>query len=143
MSETPAPGRTFDEIQALFESLDIQTFEAALPEGRITWLDSDGQPVAHARCKAILSHASANDTLVWARGLEHFVEAGVPMVEVDEELPDLMENVPRETAEQFAMRFADRDGAEFYYEAPAGEGSILYLAIHEFGPIERGDIPDA
>ena len=135
------PHESFKDIQQTFESLGIQSFDADLPNGRIRWFDEAGVEVATGTCKAICSYASANMSLLWAQGLEHFVAAGVPMVERQEHLPMLMEKVPAKNAELFAMRAAERDGAQFYYAAPSGEGSSLYLAIHDFQPVMLSGTP--
>ena len=141
MTDTlPPREQRFSEIQAAFKELGIKTFYAELPEGRISWVDDGDVTVARARCKAILSYVATNQSLKWAWGLEHFVTAGVPMVARDETMPVYMENVPLRNAEHLAMRAADEDGAEFYYAAPTGEGSFLYLAIHGFEPVPRPSV---
>lgn len=125
----------FQEIQSLFQSLGIRSFFAELPEGRISWVDAAGTVVAVGRCKAILSYAGRNMSVAWAWGIPALTAAGVPTVEKDEDVPVYLENVPRRNAELFAMRAALHDGAEFYYEAPTGEESVLFLAIHGFQPV--------
>ena len=135
MSDNPARDKRFAEIAEAFKTLGVKTFYAQLPEGRIAWVDENGQTVAQARCKAILSYATANQSVMWAWGLEHFAQAGVPTIAPDELVPVYMENVPQRNAEHLAMRAAEDDGAEFYYAAPSGEGSVLYLSIHDFTPL--------
>ena len=46
---------TYTEIETLFESLQIKTFSASLPEGRIEWINTTGAVVASGTCQAILS----------------------------------------------------------------------------------------
>ena len=69
---------SFDEVQELFNTLGVQSFGAALPEGRIHWTNADGETVAHGRCQAVLSWAAANDSIMWADHIPHFGKAGVP-----------------------------------------------------------------
>lgn len=131
MSET----RNFDDIQQIFASLGVRDFDAALPEGRIRWLNADGAVVATARCAAILSYASANQSMAWAEALPHFKAAGVPCLERPEGLPEYQVNITEAMAEQLAARIARNAGADFLYPAKTGPGSLLYLSVSEFTPV--------
>lgn len=132
---------SFEEIQKLFHTLGIRTFDAALPEGRITWLDEHRAPVAHGRCAAVLSWAASNQSLCWAEALPHFKSAGVPTVARPEGMPEYQEGVPGRFAENLAARAAQDTAAEFLYEAKTGGGGVLYLAISGFTPgAPEGDL---
>lgn len=124
----------FEEVQRLFASLGVKDFDAALPEGRIRWLDEHGAEVAHARCSAVLSWAGGNRSLCWAEALPHFVQAGVPTVARPDGLPEYQEGLTKELAEGLAGRAARDSGAEFLYEAKTGGGGALYLAVIGFTP---------
>lgn len=127
--------RSFEDIQQLFSTLGVRDFSAALPEGRIQWLNAEGTVVAHARCVAVLSYAPANQSMAWAEALPHFKEAGVPTLERPDGLPEYQVNINDAVAEQIAARVARNAGAEFLYPAKYGNGSLLYLSITEFTPV--------
>ena len=131
---------SFEEVQGLFETLGIKTFGAALPEGQIHWLDAAGAVVAHGRCEAILSYASNNDSVMWAARIPQLIEAGVPTVAPEAEVPDYMEDMEEHHAQALAADAARRAGAQFLYAAPTGNGA-LYLAIFEFTPGGLADNP--
>lgn len=126
----------FEEIQRLFSSLGVRDFGAALPEGRIQWMNADGAVVATGRCVAVLSWAAPNQSIAWAEALPHFKSAGVPTLARPEGLPEYQVGVPETLAEQLASRSARDASAVFLYTAPTGGGSKLYLAVTEFTPVE-------
>lgn len=125
----------FDDIQKTFAALGVRDFAAALPEGRIQWLNAEGAVVAHARCVAVLSFASANESMAWAEELPHFKEAGVPTLERPDGMPGYQINITETVAEQMAARVARNAGAQFLYPAKYGNGSVLYLSITEFAAV--------
>jgi hypothetical protein len=131
---------SFEDIQARFVALGITDFSAALPEGRIQWLNRDGAVVAHGRCVAVLSYAGANQSIAWAEALPHFKEAHVPCVERPEGLPEYQLNITEAMAEQLASRVARNAGAVFLYPAKTGQGGILYLGITEFAAVEASPV---
>lgn len=124
----------FEEVQRLFTTLGVRNFGAALPEGRIHWMDESGAVVAHARCAALLSWAAANRSVYWAEALAHFKTAGVPTVPRPEGLPEYQEGMTEQLAESLAARAAQDVSAEFLYTAPTGGGGKLYLAVMGFTP---------
>lgn len=126
---------SYDEIKGLFASLGVADFDAALPEGRIQWMEANGRVVATGRCAAILSWAAQNNSIAWAEALPHFQAAGVPTLTRPEGLPEYQAGVPENMAEQLAGRVARDHGALFLYAAPTGGGSKLYLAVTAFTPI--------
>ena len=126
----------FEEIQRLFTTLGVRDFGAALPEGRIQWMNADGAVVADGRCVAVLSWAAPNQSIAWAEALPHFKSAGVPTVARPEGLPEYQVGLPEGLAEQLANRAARDAGALFLYAAPTGGGSKLFLAVTEFTPAE-------
>ena len=126
----------FDDIQQIFTRLGVRDFAAALPEGRIQWLNADGAVVATGRCVAILSYASANQSMAWAEALPHFKAAGVPCLERPEGLPEYQVNITETVAEQLAARVARNAGADFLYPAKTGPGSLLYLSVSEFATVD-------
>ncbi len=132
---------SFDDIQQTFTALGVRDFSAALPEGRIQWLNAGGAVVAHARCAAVLSYASANQSMAWAEALPHFQQAGVPVLERPDGLPEYQVSVTEQMAEQMAARVARNAGAQFLYPAKYGNGSLLYLSITEFTPVSSPSQP--
>jgi hypothetical protein len=131
---------SFGEISGLFGSLGIQSFGAALPEGRIHWMDKDGRVVAHGRCLAVLSHAPGNDSVMWAAGIPSFTDAGVPVVPHEGE--HYLADTGPEQAEALALDAANKAGGLFAYQAPTGGGGVLWLAITEFVPGALDSDPD-
>ena len=125
---------TYTEIEALFETLQIKTFNAALPEGRIEWLDASGAVVAAGACQAILSWSSGNSSLMWAEAIAAFQQAGVPCLPA----PDAntyQEGVTEAEAEVLATQAAQLTNAQFLYDAKTSEHSKLFLAIRDFRPV--------
>jgi hypothetical protein len=131
---------SFGEVSGLFGTLAIQSFGAALPEGRIHWMDKDGNIVAHGRCLAILSFAATNNSVMWADGIPSFKDAGVPVVPHEGE-HYVVDQGP-EQAEALALEAANKAGAIFAYQAPTGGGGILWLAVTEFVPGSIATDPD-
>lgn len=126
---------SFEEIERLFSSLGVRDFGAALPEGRIQWMNAEGAVVANGKCVAVLSWAAPNQSIAWAEALPHFKEAGVPVVARPEGLSEYQVGVPEKLAEQLANRAARDAAAIFLYTAPTGGGSKLFLAVTEFVPV--------
>ncbi len=133
----------FKEVQALFDSLGIKDFAADLPEGRLHWTDAQGRRVASARCRAILSWAAANHSLMWAEGIESFRKAGVPCLPGPEGEPAYVEDIDQDQAQELAAQTAQLVGAQFLYAAPTGGGGLLYLAVSDFQPTGAAEDPDA
>ncbi|RME25858.1 MAG: hypothetical protein D6798_07920 [Deltaproteobacteria bacterium] len=125
---------TFEQVASLFESLGIASFGAALPEGRIHWTNRAGEIVAHARCQAILSYAAANQSLMWAAGIESFQQAGVPCLPPPDESRPYEEDIGEDDAMELATQAAQLVNAQFLYAAPTGGGSKLFLAVRDFTP---------
>lgn len=125
---------TFEDVQRLFSTLGVQNFGAALPEGRIQWMDASGQVVAQGRCAAVLSWAAANQSICWADSMPHFQSAGVPVLLRPEGLPPYQEGMDLNFAQNLAARAAQGTGAQFLYQAKTGGGGQLFLAISEFTP---------
>lgn len=125
---------TFPQVQELFESLGVKDFGAALPEGRIHWTSADGAVVAHARCRAILSWASTNHSIMWAEGIQGFTDAGVPCLPAPEGEDPYVEDIDEDLAEELAGQSAQLVNAQFLYTAPTGGGGKLFLAVTEFTP---------
>lgn len=132
----------FEEVQRLFTTLGVRNFGAALPEGRIQWMDESGAVVAHAECAALLSWAAGNRSICWAEALPHFKQAGVPTVPRPEGLPEFQEAMTESLAESLAARAAQDFQAEFLYAAPTGGGGKLYLAVRGFTPGSSTDEVD-
>jgi|GEM_PF-2915786 len=122
---------TFDQVAELFESLGVKSFGAALPEGRIHWTNEDGKIVAHARCRAILSYAATNASIMWAEKIPSFEQAGVPCLPAPDE-EGYQEGVDENEAQDLASQAAQLANAQFLYAAPTGGGGKLFLAIREF-----------
>lgn len=133
---------SFEEIARLFTSLGVRDFGAALPEGRIQWMNAEGTVVANGRCVAVLSWAAPNQSIAWAEALPHFKDAGVPTVARPEGLPEYQVGVPEGLAEQLANRAAKDAAALFLYTAPTGGGSKLFLAVTAFEPV-AGSVTEA
>jgi len=125
---------TYDDIERLFSELKIATFDAALPEGRIRWLDGGGRVVAAAECQAILSWSGKNSSLMWAEAIPSFQEAGVPCLPAADEDTPYQEGVEVVEAEALARQAAQLTGAQFLYPAKTGPDSTLFLAIRGFQP---------
>lgn len=132
MAVMPIP-LNYTEIESLFTSLDIQRFDAALPEGRISWLDARDRVVATGACQAILSWSGKNNSLMWAAAIPDFAKAGVPCLEPPDEVT-YEENVSEEDAEAQARQAAQLVSAQFLYAAATGPESKLFLAIRGFQP---------
>lgn len=132
MAAMPIP-LNYSEIESLFSSLNIQSFDAALPDGRISWLDGDERVVASGACQAILSWTGKNNSLMWAAAIPSFAEAGVPCLEPPDE-QTYQENVPEDDAEALARQAAQLVSAQFLYAAATGPDSKLFLAIRDFRP---------
>jgi hypothetical protein len=122
---------TFDQVAELFESLGVQSFGAALPEGQIHWTNKDGKIVAHARCQAILSFAATNASVMWAEKIPSFTEAGVPCLPAPDD-DGYEEGVDENEAQELASQAAQLANAQFLYAAPTGGGGKLFLAIRNF-----------
>ncbi len=129
-----ASSLTFAQVEQLFGTLGVKNFGAALPEGRIHWTNEAGDIVAHARCQAVLSYASANSSLMWCAAMDHFESAGVPCLPAPDEGPAYEADVTEEIALELATQAAQLTGAQFLYAAPSGGGSQLFLAIRDFHP---------
>ena len=138
-ADAPLP---FVAIRALFDSLGVESFGAALPEGRIHWMNGSGRTVASARCKVVLSWASGNDSILWATKLPGFAEAGVPVVSLPEGQEEMQEGVTKEDAESIATAACMGTGVQFLYEAPTG-GGCLFLAVDHFTPGSPDEDPSA
>jgi len=123
---------SFDEVQELFNTLGVQSFGAALPEGRIHWTNADGQTVAHGRCQAVLSWAAANDSIMWADHIPHFGKAGVPCLPAPDPDQPYEEGIDLQKAQELAGQAASLANAQFLYAAPMGGGSQLFLAVRDF-----------
>ncbi|MFT4980150.1 MAG: hypothetical protein ACI8S6_006062 [Myxococcota bacterium] len=121
----------YTEIEALFTSLGIASFDAALPEGKIRWLDGDGKIVAAGRCQAILSWTGANDSLMWASAIPAFIETSVPCLPPPD-AETYQDGVGEIEAEALARQSAQLTGAQFLYAAATGPESKLFLAIRDF-----------
>ncbi|MEC8424572.1 MAG: hypothetical protein VX000_12400 [Myxococcota bacterium] len=129
-ADAPLP---FVAIRALFDSLGVATFGAALPEGRIQWMDAQGTVVATARCRVVLSWAAGNESYLWATRLPGFSEAGVPVVPLPDGEEESRVGVTKEEAESVATAACMGTGVQFLYEAPTG-GGCLFLAVEQFAP---------
>ena len=127
---------TYTQIEQLFETLQIKTFNAALPEGRIEWLDARGTVVATGACQAILSWSGGNNSLMWAEAIAAFKDAGVPCLPAPDE-DTYQEGVTEAEAESLATQAAQLTNAQFLYDAPTSPQSKLFLAIRNFRPIEH------
>lgn len=127
---------TYTEIEQLFESLQIKTFNAALPEGRIEWLDASGAVVAAGACQAILSWSGGNNSLMWAEAIAAFKDAGVPCLPAPDE-ETYQEGTTEAEAEALATQAAQLTNAQFLYDAPTSEHSKLFLAIRDFRPVRH------
>lgn len=138
-ADAPLP---FVAIRALFDSLGVQSFGAALPEGRIHWMNGNGDTVASARCKVVLSWAAGNDSILWATKVPGFAEAGIPVVPLPDGQDEMQEGVSREDAESIATAACMGTGVQFLYEAPTG-GGCLFLAIDHFTPGSPDEDPAA
>lgn len=138
-ADAPLP---FVAIRAMFDSLGVATFGAALPEGRIQWMNGDGDVVASARCKVVLSWAAGNDSYLWATRLPGFAEAGVPVVELPDGEEESKVGVTKEEAESIATAACMNTGVQFMYEAPTG-GGCLFLAVEGFLPGAPDEDPSA
>jgi hypothetical protein len=124
----------YTEIESLFSELQISTFDAALPEGRIRWLDADGRFVAEGSCQAILSWSGRNNSLMWAAAIPDFVQTEVPCLPPPDE-ETYQESVEEAEAEALARQAAQLVSAQFLYAAATGPESKLFLAIRNFQPI--------
>lgn len=133
----------FKEVQSLFDSLGVKDFAAALPEGRMHWTDGDGRVVAHARCRAILSWAATNHSIMWAEAIESFQKAGVPCLPGPEGESPYLAEVDEDLAQELATQSAQLVNAQFLYAAPTGGGGKLFLAVTEFTPGSVDEDPDA
>jgi hypothetical protein len=129
----PSP-LAFKELQALFDSLGVKDFGAALPEGRIHWTDAGGKVVAHARCRAILSWASTNHSIMWAEAIASFQQAGVPCLPAPEGEDPYVQDIDEDLAQELAGQSAQLVNAQFLYAAPTGGGGKLFLAVTDFTP---------
>ncbi len=138
--DAPAPDAPlpYVAIRALFDNLGVATFGAALPEGRIQWMNGAGEVVAHGSCEVVLSWASGNDSILWGTKLPGFAEAGVPCVPLPEAQPESQIGVTKEEAEAIATAACMGSGAPFLYEAPTG-GGCLFLVVTEFHPGAPGE----
>lgn len=138
--DAPAPDAPlpYVAIRALFDTLGVATFGAALPEGRIQWMNGAGDVVASASCEVVLSWAAGNDSILWGTKLPGFAEAGVPCVPLPEAQPESQVGVTKEEAESIATAACMGGGAQFLYEAPTG-GGCLFLAVREFRPGAPGE----
>ncbi len=134
---------TFDEVARLFDELGIKNFNAALPEGRIEWLDASGVVVAHGRCMAILSWSGENNSLMWAEAIESYKASKVPCLPALDEDHPYEEGVDAARAEELATQAAQLANAQFLYTAPTGPNSHLFLAIRDFQPGNTGGGPVA
>lgn len=138
----PEPLR-FAEVKDLFDTLGVQDFSAALPEGRIHWINGDGAVVAHARCRAILSWAATNNSILWAEAIASYQEAGVPCLPAPEGEEPFVEDIDETVAQELAGQSAQLVNAQFLYAAATGGGGKLFLAITDFTPGTPAEDPGA
>jgi len=127
---------TYTQIEQLFESLQIKTFNALLPEGQIEWLNAFGAVVATGACQAILSWSAGNNSLMWAEAIPEFKRSGVPCLPA----PDAntyQEGVTEAEAEILATQAAQLTNAQFLYDAKTSEHSKLFLAIRDFRSVDH------
>lgn len=123
----------YTEIESLFSSLQIASFDADLPKGHIRWLDGSGRVVAEGACQAILSWTERNNSLMWAAALPDFIQAEVPCLPPPDD-ETYQEGVEEAEAEAMARQAAQLVSAQFLYAAATGPDSKLFLAIRDFQP---------
>jgi hypothetical protein len=114
---------------APFSTLGVATYRAALPEGRIEWLNGDGVAVASGSCRVIASYA-ADRSFQWGWANKDLVAAGVPVIQKGDGEPRLSD-LDAEEAEALAYDAAVGAGCAFVYRAKAGAVTI-FLGISDF-----------
>ncbi len=120
-----------ETTQAVLDSLNAEDFQAALPEGKIHWLDASRNVVAHANIKFILSYAPRAKSMMWGSDIAQYKAAGVPMLARPPREPGHREDVSLEDAVRAAAQAATSSGAQYLYRASAGPNS-LFLAVFDF-----------
>ena len=64
----------FETTKAKLDSLDVKSYAADLPAGKIRWVDANRNTVAHADCRGIISFAGTNQSYVWISTMTRFLE---------------------------------------------------------------------
>ncbi len=126
-------------VRARLDALGSVSYQAALPEGRIWWTNEAGQQIAHGQCKAVLSWADSNQSIMWAQAIQGFEQAGVPCLPAPE--PAYVQDVSRSEAWAIASAATMQAGADFLYASPAGSG-VLFLAVFSFQEGDAAQVED-
>ena len=118
-------------IANVLDALGVVNFGADLVGGKIHWTNKEGEIVAFANVKAIMSWAATNNSAMWAHAVGQFQDAGVPCVVPKDAISEYISNINDEQAAEFAQKVAAEAGAQFLYRAANGANG-LYLAIFDF-----------
>jgi len=130
------------DIANLFRALGVSRYDAGLREGRIAWRNDRGVLVARARCEVILSHASADDSIVYGAEHAELTAAGAPTVPLDAVPTALHPPGPmtEQDARRIAVGLAGERGAPFIYRCRFGMVS-LYVAAFDLDILPVLDEP--
>jgi len=118
-------------LSSILETIGVVNFGADLVGGKIHWTNNEGEIVAFANIKAIMSWAATNNSAMWAHGIGQFQDAGVPCVVPEDAISEYISNINDIQAAEFAEKAAAAAGAEFIYRAANGANG-LYLAVYDF-----------
>lgn len=128
----------FETTKAKLDSLDVKSYAADLPAGKIRWVDANRNTVAHADCKGIISFAGTNQSYVWISTMSYYDK--IPRIQVPDGEITSKSGVSEDEARTVASTAAKNAGAEYAYAAPVAGGGFLYLAIFnmKIGDVENG-----
>lgn len=117
------------DITDLFRTLGVSRYDAALPEGQISWRDESGEVEIRARCEVILSYSSIDRSVVYGAEHAQLRAAGVPVLPLDGVAADRWPSGPMDDPDvrRVALDLASYRGAVFIYRCKFGSNS-LYLA---------------
>ena len=118
-------------IANVLDALGVVNFGADLVGGKIHWTNKEGEIVAFANVKAIMSWAATNNSAMWAHAVGQFQDAGVPCVVPKDAISEYISNINDEQAAELPQKVAAEAGAQFLYRAANGANG-LYLAIFDF-----------
>lgn len=119
------------DLSSILDALGVVQFGADLVGGKIHWTNSDGEIVAFAKVKAIMSWAATNHSAMWAHAIGQFQDAGVPCIMPKDTKSEYISNINDEQAAEFAKAVAEEAGAQYMYRAANGANG-LYLAVFDF-----------
>src|SRR4051812_1773671 len=101
------------DLPSLFQVLGVSRYDAALPEGRISWRVPSGAVVARARCEVVLSFAALDGSVVYGADHVQLRAAGVPVLPLDGFAANIRPAGPmtEADAQRVAVHLASQRGA--------------------------------